>query len=41
MSPRPNVVVIGLNSGSPAGDYPVACPFRDGTIVRVDIEING
>lgn len=32
---------IGLNSGSPVGDYPVIFPFRGGVIERVDIELDG
>lgn len=32
---------IGLNTGSPVGDYPVSHPFRGGTIAAVDIELDG
>jgi arylsulfatase len=32
---------IGLNTGSPVGDYPVINPFRGGTVARVDIELDG
>ncbi|WP_110205979.1 arylsulfatase [Nocardioides daejeonensis] len=32
---------IGCTTGSPVGDHPVDFPFRDGRVLRVDLELDG